>query len=74
MIRIFQTGDNHIGKKYDRYPVARQRLIQSRLDGIRRMVQEANARECDFFVITGDLFDNTYKNPILIQMVDYSNC
>ena len=60
MIRIFQTGDNHIGKKYDRYPVARQRLIQSRLDGIRRMVQEANARECDFFVITGDLFDNTY--------------
>ena len=30
MLKIFLTGDNHFGKKYNRYPDVRERLIQSR--------------------------------------------
>lgn len=58
MIKIFMTGDNHIGKKYDRYPTVKDRLIQSRIDCIRDMVQQAENEECGLFVVTGDLFDN----------------
>ena len=58
MLKLFVTGDVHIGKKYDRYPEIREHLIQSRFDCLRRCVEEAERQLCDFFVITGDLFDN----------------
>ena len=58
MLKLFVTGDIHIGKKYDRYPEIKDRLIQSRFDCLARCVTEAERRHCDFFVITGDLFDN----------------
>lgn len=58
MIKIFMTGDNHIGKKYDRYPTVKEKLVQSRIETIRDMVQQAEKEECGVFVITGDLFDN----------------
>lgn len=61
MIKIFQTGDNHFGRKYDNYPEIREILIQSRFDSLRNMVRYAEAESCDFFVITGDLFDNTTR-------------
>ncbi len=41
MIKLFVTGDNHIGKRYDRYPEAKEKLISSRLDCIEDMVKEA---------------------------------
>ena len=59
MIKILVTGDNHFGKKYDRYPNSRDKIIQSRFVALENMVKEAEREECDLFVITGDLFDSS---------------
>ena len=61
MIKLFVTGDIHFGKKYDRYPEIRDRLIQSRFDCLMRSVEQAEKEDCDFFVVVGDLFDNVNK-------------
>ena len=61
MIKLFVTGDIHFGKKFDRYPEVRDRLIQSRFDCLKRSVEQAENEGCDFFVIAGDLFDNVNK-------------
>lgn len=58
MIKLFVTGDVHIGKKYNRYPEIKDQLINSRFECLERCVKEAEKEQCDFFVITGDLFDN----------------
>lgn len=58
MVKLFMTGDNHFGKKYDRYPEIKELLIQTRFDCLKDMVHQAENEHCDFFVITGDLFDN----------------
>lgn len=58
MIRIFETGDIHIGKKYDRYPIVKDKLIQSRFDVLRNMVHKAEEEGCELFFVTGDLFEN----------------
>jgi len=58
MVKLFMTGDNHFGKKFDRYPEIKERLIQSRFDCLKDMVQQAEKEHCDFFIVTGDLFDN----------------
>lgn len=60
MLRIFVTGDNHIGLKYARYEQAAF-LVQSRIAAFKDMVRSANAEDCALFVITGDLFENTYS-------------
>lgn len=59
MIRIFVTGDNHIGRKYASYEKATT-LAEKRISAFEGMVQRANAENCDLFAITGDLFDHTY--------------
>lgn len=59
MLKLFLTGDNHIGLKYASHEQAAL-LAQSRIDAFDAMVQAANAEGCDLFVITGDLFENTY--------------
>lgn len=58
MVKLFVTGDNHIGRKYDRYPEIKEKLIKSRIDCLQDMVRQAEREGCDFFVVTGDLFDN----------------
>lgn len=58
MIRIFVTGDNHFGKKYDRYPEIRDRLVDNRFVCFEKMVEKAEQEGCDIFAVTGDLFDN----------------
>lgn len=62
MIRIFVTGDNHIGLKYASHEQAPV-LTQSRMTAFDGMVQAANDEGCTLFVITGDLFENTYGVP-----------
>lgn len=59
MLRIFTTGDNHIGLKYLSHEKA-SLLAESRIDSFSDMVARANVETCDLFVITGDLFENTY--------------
>lgn len=60
MIRIFETGDIHIGKKYDDYPDVKAELIGTRFNVLKNMIETAEKEHCDFFVITGDLFDTVY--------------
>lgn len=59
MIRIFVTGDNHIGLKYASHEQAAV-LVSARIAAFEGMVAAANAEGCGLFVITGDLFENTY--------------
>lgn len=59
MLKLFVTGDNHIGLKYARYERAAL-LAESRITAFESMVQTANREGCALFVITGDLFENTY--------------
>lgn len=58
MVKIFVTGDNHFGKKYDRYPEVQDKLIQSRFECLKDMITKAESDACELFVVTGDLFDN----------------
>ncbi len=59
-IRIVHTADNHIGLPFKQYPTeVRNRLVAERFAAIGRLVEMANAREADFFVVAGDLFDST---------------
>ncbi len=60
-VRIFHTADLHIGLKFTRGgypPELRDQLVAQRLGTLRSMVDLASERECDLFVIAGDLFDN----------------
>ena len=59
MLKIFQTGDNHIGLKYASHQQA-EVLKSARVNAFERMVDAANRECCALFVITGDLFENTY--------------
>lgn len=57
-IKIFHTADLHIGMKFNKYPESvRKDLQQARVDIIEKMVQVANQKECNLFVIAGDLFN-----------------
>ena len=58
-MKLFVTGDNHFGRKFDKY-VIKDQLIESRFTCLENMVKTAEQEQCEFFVITGDLFDNTY--------------
>ena len=60
MLRIFVTGDNHIGLKYASHEQAAI-LASSRIAAFEGMVKTANQENCALFVITGDLFENTYS-------------
>jgi exonuclease SbcD len=56
-IKIFHTGDLHIGMKFNNYPDAiRVALQQARVDVLKNMLQIANQEQCNLFVIAGDLF------------------
>lgn len=60
-IRIVHTADNHIGSPYRQFlrEDVRLKLINERFDALGRLVREANARQADFLVVAGDLFDST---------------
>ena len=59
MIRIFVTGDNHIGLKYANHEQSAL-LVNARISAFTGMVEAANNENCSVFAITGDLFENTY--------------
>ncbi len=68
-LKILHTADLHIGLKFMRGydPGVREKLIQARFDTLARLVDLANQKTCDLFVIAGDLFDSTHvgKKDIL---------
>ncbi len=59
MLKIFVTGDNHIGLKYASHEASAQ-LASCRISAFEGMVDAANREGCELFAITGDLFENTY--------------
>ena len=60
MLKVFVTGDNHIGLKYASHEQAAV-LASCRITAFEGMVETANQENCALFVITGDLFENTYS-------------
>lgn len=68
MLKIFMTGDNHIGLKYARHEKA-DIIINARKGAFKAMIERANAEECGLFVITGDLFEN--NSSILKSDITY---
>ncbi|QNO15792.1 metallophosphoesterase [Alkalicella caledoniensis] len=57
-LKIFLTGDNHIGLKYTSYPDhIKQDLVEARINNLKNLVEAANKNNCQLFVIAGDLFD-----------------
>ncbi|WP_350342902.1 metallophosphoesterase [Proteinivorax tanatarense] len=57
-LKIFLTGDNHIGLKFNSYPEKiRSSLVKARVDNLKNMVDKANSERCDLFAVAGDLFD-----------------
>ena len=60
MLKIFVTGDNHIGLKYASHEQAAA-LAERRISAFDDMVAEANKENCALFVVTGDMFENTYS-------------
>lgn len=62
MLRIFMTGDNHIGKQYSNHS-AKDKIISERINALSRMAAKANEENCDLFAVTGDLFERTARIP-----------
>ena len=58
MLKIFLTGDNHIGLKYASHSEAAT-ICAGRIAAFASMVDAANAEGCELFVVAGDLFENT---------------
>ena len=58
-VRILHTADNHIGLPFKQYPEqVRAQLVAERFAALVRLVETANERQADFFVVAGDLFDS----------------
>lgn len=60
MLKIFVTGDQHIGLKYAGHEQA-EVFISKRMEAFSQMVRMANQEKCGLFVMTGDLFENTHS-------------
>lgn len=57
-VKIFHTGDLHIGMKFGGYPDGvREDLQEARISSLKNMVRMADEENCDIFAIAGDLFD-----------------
>ncbi|MTI96411.1 MAG: DNA repair exonuclease [Firmicutes bacterium] len=71
-LKILHTGDLHIGMRYGGYPEhVRTHLAEARVDVLRRLVAEANNRQCDLFVIAGDLFTtHKPKNSLIVEVTE----
>lgn len=68
MLKIFVTGDNHIGMTYANHS-AREKIIEERIAAFSVMVDKANDEGCDLFAITGDLFENTEVDSKSVKAV-----
>ena len=71
MIRIFETGDLHLGKKYldsNKHPQGKV-LAERRYTALENMISRANVENCDLFVITGDLFEKRSLKSITQRSV-----
>lgn len=56
-MKIFVTGDNHIGKSYSSHP-EKEKITLERINAVSKMAEAANNEGCGLFAVTGDLFDS----------------
>lgn len=71
-LKIFHTGDLHIGMKFNNYPdLIKNDLVKARFETLENMILMANEEQCNLFVIAGDLFDkiNIPKKDIIRVIV-----
>jgi DNA repair protein SbcD/Mre11 len=57
-LSLLLTADVHLGLKFSEYPAIQSELTQARFETLKKLVDLANARNCDLFVVAGDLFDH----------------
>ena len=74
-LKIFHTGDIHIGMKFNNYgDNIREKLVEARFLSLENMINKSNELESNIFVIAGDLFNaiNINKKDIK-RVVDILN-
>lgn len=57
-VKIFHTGDIHIGMKFSKYNNIKDLLIDARFKALENMIEKANDLDTNLFVVAGDLFNN----------------
>lgn len=58
MLKIFHTGDIHLGMRFNSYSEnARKKLVEARYNSLENMINKSNDMDTDIFVIAGDLFN-----------------
>ncbi len=57
-IRVFCTADLHLGMKFGAYPDVQGDLAEARFAALHRLVDAANERQCDLFLVAGDMFES----------------
>src|SRR3954447_15068276 len=68
MLRFLQTGDWHLGQAYRKFDAdLADRLRASRLEVIGRILREAERSGSAFVAVTGDQFDGTRPDPLLVR-------
>lgn len=70
MVRLFHTADLHLGLKFTRggySPDLRKALVDQRLRTLESLVATASERQCEVFVIAGDLFDTPRVTQALVR-------
>lgn len=74
-LKIFHTGDIHIGMKFNNYGNnIKDKLIEARFVSLENMINKSNELQSDIFVVAGDLFNaiNINKKDIK-RVVDILN-
>lgn len=57
-LKIFHTGDVHLGMKFNNYPDnVKKELVEARFSSLEYMVEKSNDLNTDLFVVAGDLFN-----------------
>lgn len=70
MLRILHTGDLHLGREYKNSPTeAAVRYREARLDALENIIRLSASEECNYLIITGDLFDSHAPSAGLIKTV-----
>ena len=58
-LKIFHTGDIHIGMKFNGYGEnVKENLVEARFLALENMINKSNELNTDIFVVAGDLFNN----------------
>ncbi len=58
-VRVLHTADVHLGMRFAAYPPdLAEQLSEARWKTFNALIQMANDRQCDVFLVAGDLFDS----------------